>query len=583
MEVPSNTSASGVGIKVYLRLVQYLTSFKTMLIASIVASLLYGATGPAYAKMVQYFIDYLYDTNVSDLLYLIPLGMVGLAALRGVTLFVSSYYLGRIGESVIHQIRIEMFDKILHLPQQYFDQTDSGRIISKIIYNVQLVNDSVSNVIIKLLQDGALAIGLLVYLLWLDWKLSLTFIAVGLPVGFLASYVGKKLRKISHSIQTAMGELTHVSNETINAQQLIRGYGGTKWEYQRFVKASHENLQRAIKLIRTKAATSPIAHLIAVIGVAIIFFIILGLKDGSGNASEYVGFILAVGLLPAPIRTLGDLYGRIMRSVAAAESIFELIDETPELDNGTHHPNRIKGHINIDNLSFSYGGELVIENISLNIKAGDNVALVGRSGSGKTTLASLLMRFYETQSGSIRFDNTPISDYSLQNLRKQIAYVSQHSILFNDSILNNIAYGDMQNCDSAKVQAAIKAARVDKFTENLNEGIDTLVGEDGMNLSGGQRQRIAIARAILRDAPILILDEATSALDNESERHIQAALEDLMRDRTTIVIAHRLSTIENASNIVVLNRGKIIEQGTHNSLLELKGQYAKLYNSESFT
>ena len=583
MEYPSSADPPEVGIKIYLRLIKYLISFKTMLIASIVASLLYGATGPAYAKMVQYFIDYLYATNVSTLLYLIPLGMVGLATFRGLTIFVSSYYLGRIGESVIHQIRCKMFDQILHLPQEYFDKTDSGRIISKIIYNVQLVNESVSSVIIKLLQDGSLALGLLVYLFWLDWKLSFTFIAVGLPVGFLANIVGRKLRKISHSIQTAMGELTHVSNETINGQRLIRAYGGKKWEYQRFINASSTNLSHAIKLIRTKAATSPIVHIIAVFGVAIILFIILNLKDGSNDASDYISYIIAVGLLPAPIRTLGDLYGRIMRSVAAAESIFELIDEKRENDNGTHNPERIKGDIQIENLSFGYSDNLVIDNLSISIDAGQTIALVGHSGSGKTTLASILMRFYSINHGTIIFDNTPIEDYSLKSLRKQIAYVSQHTILFNDSIRNNIAYGDMQDCDETKIQAAIKAARVDKFTDNFEDGIDTFVGEDGMNLSGGQRQRIAIARAILRDAPILILDEATSALDNQSERYIQAALETLMKNRTTIVIAHRLSTIKNASNTIVLNKGKIIEQGTHNLLLELKGHYANLYNSESFT
>jgi subfamily B ATP-binding cassette protein MsbA len=452
-----------------------------------------------------------------------------------------------------------------------------------VTFNVQQVTEAGTKAIKTLLQQGSLVIGLLGYLFYINWKLTLFFIAVMPFIAFLVSIVSQRFRIISKRIQSAMGDVTQVTQEVVNGHQEVRMFGAEAVEQSRMAYASHSNRRQNMKMAFTEGLSNPLVMMIVSLAFAAITAFMLSPSIlSSMTAGSFITFLVASGMLVKPIRQLTEINSAIQRGIAAAQSIFEVLDADSEIDAGSIEVRSAKGQFEFCDLSFSYQGsdKQVLSDINFTVDAGQTVALVGSSGSGKSSLVNLIPRFYNLEQGSILLDGNNINEYSLSSLRQQIAIVSQKVTLFNGSIFSNIAYGDLAGKSADQVKAAAKMANADKFIDGLPDGYDTLIGDDGVMLSGGQRQRIAIARAILKDAPILILDEATSALDTDSERYIQAALDGLIKDRTTFVIAHRLSTVEKADRILVMESGRIIEQGSHSELLATGGRYAQLYNHE---
>jgi subfamily B ATP-binding cassette protein MsbA len=577
-KAPSSTS-----IKIYLRLLEYVWPYWKPFSISLLGFLIFALTQPALAALMEYLVDSLQAENRSEI-YWVPLATICIVFFRGIGSFLGSYYIAKVANNVVHNLRCEIFNKYTALPNSYFDDQNSGHLLSRVTYNVSQVTSAATDAIKVVVREGLTIIGLLGYLLYMNWALSLIFLAIAPIIGLLVRYAGKRFKAISKRIQTSMGDITHVSSELINNYRVVRSFGGEDYEKKRFKEASFSNFKQAMKMVQTGAINTPVLQLIVASALALMIYLAL-LFMTNATPGEFIAYITAAGLMPKPIRQLSEVNANIQKGIAGAESIFEIFDTQPEQDDGEYSVNKVSGHIKIRNLDFSYPGtnKTVLKNINIDIKPGMMVALVGRSGSGKTTLANLIPRFYTHQQGDILLDDVDINQYTLNNLRHHISLVTQNITLFNDTIANNIAYGTLKNTPLDEIKQAARDANAAEFIEQLPNGWDTLVGENGLKLSGGQRQRIAIARALLKNAPILILDEATSALDTESEQLIQNAFEKAVKNRTTIVIAHRLSTIQNADEILIMDKGKIIESGTHSTLLANNGAYTKLLKNQVTT
>jgi len=533
----------------------------------------------AVADKVNLQFDWMPD--MPNELLLVPLIVVFIYSLRGVGLFVGNYSLALVAQYVVHAIRTELFDKLTVLPASYFEKHDSGQLISKITFNVAQVTTAVTDALKIIIREGSTVIVLLVLLFILNWKLTLIFVAIAPIIGLLVAISGKHLRRYSGKVQAAMGAITSISGEMIGGYKVMRNYGGENYEKERFRQFSHYNMKQNTKIAFTSALASSVNQFVIAIALGVLMFIAIIIIDPNG-AAQIIMYMTAVGLLPKSMKQLSDVYNKIQKGLVAGYSIFLQLDEVPEANTGTYTADKVSGKVEIKNLSFSYPDteRAAIDGINLVVNPGEVVALVGQSGSGKSTLASLIPRFYDYQQGEILLDGRDIKDYDINKLRQHIALVTQNVVLFNDTVKANIAYGELANKPDTEIMDAASKAHVNEFIDQLPDKFQTHIGEDGARLSGGQRQRISIARALLKDAPVLILDEATSALDNESEQLIQAALETVTQHRTTLIIAHRLSTIERANNIVVMKEGKIVEMGTHQQLIDKQGEYAKLHANQ---
>ena len=576
-------------LKIYLRLLGYLRPFIGLFVVSIIGYLIFASSQPMLAAVLKYFVDGLAASPEAtrhslpligrvELMYGIPILLVVIIVWRSVGSFLGNYYLARVSLGLINDLRIALFNSLLRLPNRYFDQQSSGHLISRITYNVTMVTGAATDAIKVVIREGLTVAFLFGYLLWMNWKLTAIMLAILPVIAIMVSSVSKKFRKQSKKIQASMGDLTHIASETIQGYRVVRSFGGEDYESRRFKAASEDNTAKQLRMVKTGATFTPSLQLVTFSAMAVILFLVLLLR-GDASAGDLVAYISAAGMLPKPIRQLSEVSSTIQKGLAGAESIFAQLDEAPETDLGRVARDQVSGRIEIRNLNFRYPGseQQVLCDVNLVVEPGQMVAIVGRSGSGKSTLVSLIPRFYHHEDGQILIDGIDVKDFTLRNLRRHIALVTQQVVLFNDTIAANIAYGDLALAPRAEIERAAEAAYANEFIDRLPLGFDTLVGENGVLLSGGQRQRLAIARAILKDAPILILDEATSALDSESERHIQKALDHVTANRTTLVIAHRLSTIEKADVIMVMDQGRIVERGTHAELLALNGHYASLH------
>ena len=591
--------AEASGLKIYLRLLGYVRPYIGAFMVSILGFLIFASTQPMLGYMLKFFVDGLTNPDAGlfsevpwlldhapwlaelKLLQAVPLLIVLIALWQGIGSFLGNYYLAKVSMGLVQDLRVALFNNLLTLPNRYFDNHNSGHLISRITYNVTMVTGAATDAIKVVVREGMSVVFLFATLLVMNWKLTLVMVTILPVIGLMVSSASKKFRKQSKKIQLAMGDVTHVASETIHGYRVVRSFGGEGYEQQRFLLASEDNKRKQLNMVRTNAVYTPSLQLLIYSAMAALMFLVLLLR-GDSSAGDLVAYITLAGLLPKPIRQLSEVSSTIQKGVAGAESIFEQLDEVPEVDTGTLERERVSGRLEVRDLSFVYPqtDKQVLKGISFTAEPGQMVALVGRSGSGKSTLANLIPRFYHHEAGQILLDGEDVETYTLRNLRRHIALVTQQVTLFNDTVANNIAYGDLAGAPLEDIREAARAAYADEFIEQMPQSYDTLVGENGVLLSGGQRQRLAIARALLKNAPVLILDEATSALDTESERHIQAALDEVMKGRTTLVIAHRLSTIEKADLILVMEQGRIVERGSHAELLAANGAYARLHATQ---
>lgn len=566
----------------YKRLLAYVKPFWLAFSLAVLGNVIYAAASTGMAAAMEYVILAIENPTEQNRI-LLTLLIVGVFAFRGLGTFLSQYFISYVGRQVINALRNQVFDRLMTLPSRYFDDNASGRLVSKLTFNVEQVAEATTNAVTITLREGLTILGLLGFMLYTNWKLTVVFLAVGPIIGVVVSYASKRFRKISKRIQGSMGDITHVASESISGYRVVRTFGGEDYERERFRDVSERNLKQSLKMASTQAISVPVIQVLVAVAIAALVWTMLAPEiRGEMSTGELIAFITAATTMAKPIRQVTSVHAKIQKGVAAAHDVFGTMDEEPEHDDGTYSPTRVNGDISFDDVSFRYRDQLddVLSGISVDIPAGQSVALVGRSGSGKSTMVSLLPRFYEYTGGDIRIDGHSLKEFSLQALRAQIALVTQNVVLFNDTIAANIAYGALRHCTREEIREAAAKAHALEFIDRMPAGLDTMIGDNGVMLSGGQRQRLAIARALLKNAPILILDEATSALDTESERHIQEALETVMQGRTTLVIAHRLSTIEKADRILVMEAGQIVESGRHDELLAIGGAYAQLHQMQ---
>ncbi|MDX7859638.1 lipid A ABC transporter ATP-binding protein/permease MsbA [Aeromonas caviae] len=564
---------------VFKRLLGYVRDRKLGLVGGIIGMLGYAAVDTTFVYSIKPLIDQGLNGNDSSVLKWMPFFVLGIVALRGCAAFLSNYCMAWVGNHVVMRLQQQVFSHLMAMPMSFFDRQNTGNLLSKVTYDAGQVSSAASSTLVSLVREGATVIGLLGLMFWHSWQLSVIFLVVGPLVGILISIISRRFRKISRHIQQAVGDITTSTEQMLKGHKEVLMFGGQEVEDKRFYQVSNRMRQQTMKMVAADAIGSPIVQMVASVALAVFLYVAtIDSVKATLTAGTFTVMVTSMMMLLKPLKSLTDVNNQFQRGITACQSLFGLLDSTPEQDTGTRTLERARGEIEFRNVTFTYPTKETpaLRNISFKVEAGKSVALVGRSGSGKSTIASLLTRFYDIEEGEILLDGVNIREYRLSELRKQYALVSQHVHLFNDSVANNIAYAAEEKYSRDEIQHAARIAHADDFVSKMPEGYDTVIGENGASLSGGQRQRIAIARALLRDSPVLLLDEATSALDTESERHIQAAIDELCKARTSLVIAHRLSTIEKADEILVIDEGHIVERGNHQTLMDMHGTYAQL-------
>ena len=562
---------AGGALRAYRRLLGYLRPHRGRFLLGILGGVLFSATMASFALLAKKFGDGTFTHQDPRTIVWVPLALIGLFILRGLGDFTQTYFMGYVGRRIVSQLRREVFRHILHLPIGYFDRSSSAALLSRLTYNTEQIGQATTDSVIIVVRTALTIIASVGFLLWLNVRLTLIALVMGPLVGWLVSVINRRFRRYSRRIQDSMGDITRVAKEGFEAPRLIKVYNAEEHLGRQFDAVNDRNLRSNMKLVLTKGVSNPTVQLVTVVGLAFVLSIaIADAVHARMSMGDLLGFLTALVSIAQPLRELVGVAGPLQQGIAAGQSLFELLDEPQEPQGGSWRVARVHGAVHFDHVSFSYAGAATLAaeprsreraaaltDVSLQVAAGESLAIVGRSGSGKSTLVNLLPRFYDAGAGSVRIDGRDVRDYALRNLREQIAVVSQDVVLFDDTIRNNIAFG--RELPAAALERAAEAAHVLEFARAQPDGLDTLVGDRGVLLSGGQRQRIAIARALLKDAPILILDEATAALDTEAERHIQAALAQLVRNRTTFIIAHRLSTLQNCDFIIELREGRVVD------------------------